>query len=292
MYELIRVAERSYYIDCPSKIGIIKTGDDRVVLIDSGNSKDTGKKIKRILDENGWTLDAIYNTHSHGDHIGANNYLQKQTGCKIYAKGIEKDFTVHPILESLYIYGGYSPRELRSRFLLAEESGAEELCDGVLPDGVSMIPLPGHSFDMVGFLVDDGTAFIGDAYSSAQTLDKYGIGFIHDVRSYIETLRDIRNINARVFVPSHAEAVERVDEIADYNLRKTEEIIESILEFSIEPICFDELLKKLFDKYSLNLSFEQYALVGSTVRSYLAYLRNEERVDALFIDNRMLWKRK
>ena len=93
-------------------------------------------------------------------------------------------------------------------------------------------------------------------------------------------------------MPSHAEAVERVDEIADYNLRKTEEIIESILEFSIEPICFDELLKKLFDKYSLNLSFEQYALVGSTVRSYLAYLRNEERVDALFIDNRMLWKRK
>ena len=97
MYELIQAAENSYYIQSPAKIGLIKVSDTEVCLIDSGNDKDAGKKVLKVLNANGWTLKAIYNTHSHADHIGGNQYLQKQTGCPIYAPGIEADFTNHPI---------------------------------------------------------------------------------------------------------------------------------------------------------------------------------------------------
>ena len=96
MYELIRVSENDWYFDCPAKIGLVKTGADRVCLIDSGSDKDAGKKVKRVLDVSGWTLEAIYNTHSHADHIGGNRYLQKQTGCRVYAPGIERDFLSIP----------------------------------------------------------------------------------------------------------------------------------------------------------------------------------------------------
>jgi hypothetical protein len=47
MYELIRAGERSYYIDCPAKIGLYDTGDG-VCLIDSGNDKDAGRKVSGI----------------------------------------------------------------------------------------------------------------------------------------------------------------------------------------------------------------------------------------------------
>ena len=96
MYELIQVAANSYYIQSPAKIGLIKLSGDDVCLIDSGNDKDAGRKVRQILDANGWHLTAIYNTHSNADHIGGNQYLQKQTGCKIYAPGIDCDFTCHP----------------------------------------------------------------------------------------------------------------------------------------------------------------------------------------------------
>ena len=97
MYELIQVAENSYYIQSPAKIGLVKVSEKDVCLIDTGNDKDTGKKVKKVLDANGWQLKAIYNTHSNEDHIGGNKYLQTQSGCKIYAPGIECDFTNHPI---------------------------------------------------------------------------------------------------------------------------------------------------------------------------------------------------
>lgn len=35
------------------------------------------------LRKNGWNLNYIFNTHHHGDHVGANLQLQKLTGCKI-----------------------------------------------------------------------------------------------------------------------------------------------------------------------------------------------------------------
>ena len=39
------------------------------------------------------------------------------------------------------------------------------------------------------------------------------------------------------------------------------------------------------------MTFEQYVLVGSTVKSYLAWLKDTGRLTALFEDNRLLWRR-
>ena len=64
MYELIQVSDRSYYIQCPAKIGLVRLNDTDVCLIDSGNDKDAGRKVRQILDSNNWRLTAIYNTHS------------------------------------------------------------------------------------------------------------------------------------------------------------------------------------------------------------------------------------
>lgn len=88
----------------PAKIGIVKVSEKEVCLIDSGSDKDAGRRVRKILDEQGWKLTAIYNTHSNADHIGGNRYLQQQTGCKIYAPGMECDFTNHPVLELSFLY--------------------------------------------------------------------------------------------------------------------------------------------------------------------------------------------
>lgn len=289
MYELICLSENCYYIDCPSKIGVVKLSDNEVCIIDSGNNKDTGKKIKRILDENGWALKAIYNTHSNADHIGGNRYLAEQTGCKIYAPSVECAMTRHTILEPAFLYGGYPPKELRSKFFLAEESSAEYLTEEALPEGIKLLRLDGHFFSMVGFLAPDGVAFIADCLSSEATLDKYGIGVIYDVDAYIKTLEEIKTIDAKTFVPSHAEPTGDITELADYNIKKVQQTAEKIVRYCKEPITFDELLKKLFDDMQLNLSLEQYALVGSSVRSYLSYLKDNNRIKSIILDNRLLW---
>ena len=57
-------------------------------------------------------------------------------------------------------------------------------------------------------------------------------------------------------------------------------------------ITFEELLKNIFDKYKLSINANQYVLVGSTIKSYLSYLLNEDKIIYEFINNKMLWKHK
>ena len=291
MFELIQITDRTYYIQSPAKIGLVKLNDGEVCLIDSGNDKDAGRKIRQVLDANGWKLAAIYNTHANADHIGGNQYLQRQTGCKIYAPGTDCGITRHPILEPAFLYGGYPVKELRHKFLLAQESDAQELTPDALPEGFEMIPLPGHFFDMVGFRTPDDVVFLADCLSSRETLDKYQIGFIYDVAAYLNTLEAVKTMQARVFVPSHAAATESIADLAQYNIDKVRQIAERIVALCAEPLCFEVILQRLFAVYGLRMSFEQYVLVGSTVRSYLAWLKDTGRLTGLFEDNMLLWQR-
>ena len=291
MYELNHITGGSYYIQSPSKMGLVKLSDTDVCLIDSGNDKDAGRKVRQLLDANGWHLTAIYNTHSNADHIGGNRYLQGQTKCKIYAQGIECDITRHPVLEPAFLYGGFPPKDLRHKFLMAQESDAKELTPGVLPEGFALLQLPGHFFHMVGFRSPDDVVYLADCLSSRETLDKYQIGFIYDVAAYLDTLEKVKTMQAAAFVPAHAEVTEDIAPLAQYNIDKVHEIADHIVELCTEPIIFEELLKKLFDDYGLTLTFEQYVLVGSTVKSYLAWLKDTGRLTVLFEDNRLLWRR-
>lgn len=290
MYELIQVLNNTYYINCPAKIGLYLDVDKGVYLIDSGNDKEAGRKVRQILDKNGWTLRAILCTHSHADHIGGCKYLQAQTGCKVYSPGVERDFTRHTLLEPALLYGGFPPKALRHKFLMAQESDADELASVELPEGFEIIPLPGHCFEMVGFRTPDDVVFIADCLSSRATLEKYRIGFIYDVQAYLDTLEKVKSLSGAFFVPSHAEACEDVSELAQYNIDTANEIAGRIKVFCAKPVNFETLLKRLFDEYALELSFEQYALVGSTVKSYLAWLMDKGQLKAKCESNLLLWE--
>ena len=291
MFELIQVSEQTYYIQSPAKIGLVRLNGSDVCLIDSGNDKDAGRKVRQILDRNGWKLTAIYNTHSNADHIDGNQYLQKQTGCKVYAPGIDCAFTRHPVLEPSFLYGGYPCKALRHKFLMAQPSDALELTPDAMPAGFEIIPLPGHFFDMVGFRTPDDVVFLADCLSSRETLAKYQIGFIYDVDAYLKTLEEVKNMQAKMFIPAHAEAAEEIAGLAQYNINKVLEIAEKITDVCAQPICFEAILQKLFEHYGLQMSIEQYVLVGSTVRSYLAWLKDAGRLNYLFENSTMLWER-
>lgn len=290
MYELIQAAPRTYYIQCPAKMGLWRLTDTDVVLIDSGNDKDAGRKVQKILDTQGWHLACILNTHANADHNGGNALLQQRLGAPAYAPGIEATITSHPILEPAFLYGGYPPKPLRNKFLLAQKSDCHPLTEDTLPEGITMEPLPGHFFEMCGYRTADGVWFLADCLSGANIVEKYHVNFIYDVAGYLETLDKICALEGKLFIPAHAEPTEDIRPLAELNRTKVLEIIGVITDFCREPRGFADILQQLFAHYQLTMDFNQYVLVGSTIRSYLSYLLDQGRVSAEFTDNRLLWR--
>lgn len=292
MYELVFLTERMGYVDCPAKIGIYIINNEEIALIDSGNNKGAATKVLRIAEERGWKIRMILCTHAHADHIGGNRHIQQKTGCKIYAPLGELDGVCHPIWEPISLFGARPPKALRHGFLLADESIAEPLTEAIMPEGLSILPLPGHTQDMVGFLSADGAAYLADAMASEGTIGKYGIPFLYDPGIYMETLDRIASMEAKIFVGSHIAPAEDIAPLARFNRAATEKVIDQILSAAAEPIGFEALLAKLFESYALAMSIDQYALVGSTVRSYLSYLLDEGRIENVIENGMLLWKSK
>ncbi len=286
--ELIKLGEKTYYIKNRTNIGIYKITEDEVYIIDSGNDKEAGKKILKILEENNWKLKGIISTHSNADHIGGNHLLQEKTNCKIYSRGIEKCFTEYPILEPSFLYGGKPFKELTNKFLLANPSQVEEI-DGNLPDGLEYLNLKGHFFDMIGIKTSDNIYFLGDSIFSEETINKYHIFFIYDVKEYLNTLDFLETLNGKLYIPSHTDLRDNIKDLIKINKNKINEIIEKILDYLKTPKTFEDILKYLFDEYNLLMNANQYILIGSTLKSYISYLIDENKITYEFINNKMFF---
>ena len=129
--ELVQVGKNTFYLDNPTNIGIYLVNNKDVYLIDSGNNKDAGKKILKIINEHNWQVLGIINTHSHADHIGGNNVIQNRTNCAIFSSEIENSFISNTILEPSILYGGYPFNSLLNKTLMAKESSSILIDDNI-----------------------------------------------------------------------------------------------------------------------------------------------------------------
>lgn len=290
MHELIQLTEHDYYIEGMSKIGLVRVGDREVVLIDSGNDEEDGKRVLQFLKEKGWVLTAIFNTHSHADHIGGNGLLQKNTGCKIYANGMECSCINNPFFEPISFYGAMPIKELTNRFFLANKSTATPLCKAALPEGFEVVFLPGHTLDMVGYITPDKTAFLGDSVLSEKMLKRHKICYLLDTAKTLQTLENLKQIKAENFVASHAPVVQDIAPLADLNIAAIRTAEQKILKLCQTPQNFETLLQQLFFEYNLRMTAAQYVLIGSTVRSYLTALNEQGKIKYSFKENQMLWE--
>ncbi len=289
MYELEQIGKQSYYINCPAKIGVYKQTDTDIYLIDSGNDREAGKKVLKIVNQNRWKIKGIINTHSNADHIGGNSYLQEQTGCLIFTGGIEAAFTRFPVLEPSFLYGGFPCKELRGKFLMAKESNVSDFSSPQFPKELELLPLPGHFFDMIGIRTPDNTLFIADCVSSPQILEKYGVTFIYDVAQYLTTLNKLEQLQADIFVPSHATPTNNIHTLAAINRSKVYEIQTKIAEICNTPQTIDAIIQSIFNVYNLTMTIEQYVLVGSTIRSYLSWMKDENVIEIIIENAALKW---
>ena len=289
MFELNQLGANTFVIKNITNIGVYRNPDNSVYLIDTGLDDQTAEKILHVLDKQQWCVKAIINTHSNADHIGGNYYIQQKTGCPVFSPGMEAVFTRYPIIDPSFLYGGYPCRELRSKFFFAKGTEALEFTDPAFPKEMAVIPLPGHYFDMAGLRTPDDVVFVADSVCSRKTLEKYGITFIYDVAAYLVTLEKLKKLKAAVFVPAHADAIGDMEELAELNRQKVLEIAAEIKHACETPQLFENVLKTVFDRYHLKMNFQQYVLIGSTVRSYLAWMKDAGELDAAFEENRMLW---
>ncbi len=293
--ELEFVTENVGYIPGAVNVGVVRRGG-KVIVIDTGLDRDSGRSIKRVLEEQGLEPTAIINTHSHADHFGGNDYLVRNTGATVYASSVESGIIQNPILEPLYLFHGAAPiKNLRNKFVLAKPSPVHHILEpgSVTIEGVELevVPLQGHSLNQVGVLVED-VLFCADTVFSGRVIDKYRVPVVQDVGSHLATLERLSETGHSLFVPSHTKPVDDITPLVDRNLETVRTIIADLLSLLGEEKTAEELQRELCTMYGLDLNVvQQYYLIHTTVMAYLSHLHESEMVEITLRGNSLHWKR-
>jgi len=287
-----KLGERTWLLPTGVNVGLWE-GREGAVLIDSGGDKESGRQIRQVLDQRGWSLRLIVNTHSNADHVGGNAYLQKQTGCQIAATRLEAAFITDPVLEPSFLWGAAPFRELQGKFLQAAPSSV----GAVIPDSgpipgtdLEAVPLPGHFLQMTGVLTPDGVLFAGDALFGEEVLAKHPVFFLYDVAAHLRTLQRLQTLAAQWVVPGHGRPVREAGPLVAANRAALERIADVVSSFCSRPAGFEEILAELCRVFAIELNPSQYVLVGGTLRAYLAWLADRGTVRPSFESGRMLWR--
>ena len=286
--ELKQIGPKTFCIEHDTNIGIHFTDDGRMYLIDTG-SKGDGEKIDEILSREGWVPSCIINTHTHIDHIGGYEFLMRKYGIPAYCTDYDMAFAHYSELEAAYMNGGYPAEKLRTIFAHPGMIGFRSI-EKETPDGIDWTYLPGHSFGMIGIRTSDDIWFLGDSYLSRNFLKQYTFGFIYNVEAYIDTLKKLKEFKGALFVPSHGILETDIVPSLEQNLRSVAEMCSMICETCREYRGQDEILQQMYERLRMHARPAQHALLSSTVKSYLTYLQDRNKLECRFVDNIMKWR--
>jgi glyoxylase-like metal-dependent hydrolase (beta-lactamase superfamily II) len=281
---------RTFVLRGPANVGVFVPGDSQAVLVDAGNDEDAGRKILQACKGAGLGVACIANTHSNADHCGGNAFIQARTSCRIAATRAEAAFIELPILEPSYLWGGFPVASLRNKFLMAKPSRVTDVIEpaGPVPGTeLEAVPLPGHFFGMVGFMTPDRVFFAADAVAGEEILSKYHVFYYHDLAAQLETLDVLARLDADWVVPSHAAPTRDIRPLVAANRAKILEIAAFLVDAVAQPTSLDDLLARLCEHYGIVLNAAQYVLIGSTLRSYVAWLEGCGAISVRFEPSRM-----
>ena len=296
--ELKKITGRVFYIPNPANIGVVKDGAKSAILIDTGLDDDTGRKVLRLLDENGLSVTAIINTHSHADHCGGNRYIKDKTGATIYAPEVESAIIQYPSLEPLYLFSGASPiKDLQNKFLMARPSDVDYV---IKKDErrlkfseieLGIVPLQGHAPNQIGVEVDD-ILFCADSLFSDDVLKRHKIPFYADIDKTRETLRFLKDSDYKYYVPSHAEPREDLTALVDANLEAIDSVEKYLLDSFHGEKTTESVLKDLCDHYEIDMKgTQQYYLMNTVTMAYLSSLHKREKLKVKVKENSLFWEK-
>jgi len=291
---LTPIRGNSYFCNGIFSIGVY-IHNKAAILIDSGSDERSAKDALDALQEHGYKIAAIINTHCHPDHCGGNSFFQKLfPDIKIFSSDAEKAFIEDPQVAPRCFCGGAAPfAGLQNKHIAPQNFSVvtdiiapyKDQTITILGAEFKIVTLQGHTPGMIGVITPDDVLYSGDALFGEETLRKHPILFYTDIEKTLATFHKLARLELDTCVLYHGGIINNLAHIAKQHEEKvlhTQATILAILQQ--ESLSIDALTQKIMQLYKISDNMIAFTLTQTAIRAYLTYLEKQQKIKLIVHD--------
>jgi glyoxylase-like metal-dependent hydrolase (beta-lactamase superfamily II) len=287
---LEKIGGRTYAIHYPSSVGIYVLPNQECILIDSGASQVYASRTLRIIEQQGWKLQAIINTHSHGDHSGGNKYLQDSSGCRIYTSSLEAAYLNHPVLAAYSLYHSVPMLEFKNKYYTVPSGTINTVIQGdeleFQGEKMQIRKLPGHSLGHIGIETPDKVLFAGDSLVDKKIIAQSGFYHLEDIESQFKTLEILKQ--SQLIYLSHGGLLDNGEAVIQSNQELLNNNLDLLATIIGKGCTREEMVSRLADK-GVKVNKKNYFRLLISTSAYAAFLHNTGRVQIAVQEGRLVF---
>jgi len=274
---IIQVKDNTYCINVGmSYIPFYKLNDKDIILMDTGVMKDK-EKLEAFLDENGFDVKGIINSHAHPDHIGNNKYFKEKYNCIIAmpmyeaqicssAMNLKTYYSNNTLTEVKDIYGFMI---FETDVFISDKQSEINFCGA----DFKIMHTPGHSPSHICLTTPDNVGYVGDALISYEMIESAKIPFGFVLLEDLKSKDKLLSLDCDKYIIAHKGIYEDITNLIADNIKFYISRAEETLEFIDGKMTMGEITKAAVKNFHVRVNnIYKYDLIARMLRAYVDYL--------------------
>ena len=255
----------------------------QAIMIDSGLKNPDREGILSLLKREKIHVSALLTSHFHPDHIGNHSALVARYGCTVYMTPYADLISQEPFNLLSIGYEVVAPGEQRKPLSWRADQIIPRNASAIEVDGVqfSLLWLPGHMVEQVGYVTPDGVAYLGDTLLSDHVLQPMKLPYYTCLRLDLETKESLRKLHCKRYILAHNGVYEDIGGLIDRNSSAIYNQLEMIEQLACQWMTFEQLCVAVLTHLGIDLN-EMRRVVGAkrNIRVLMEHLVETGRLTA------------
>lgn len=256
--------------------------ENQWILMDSGAAFDRNELLS-YLRENDITVCAVLCSHAHFDHVENCGILKETFGTKIIMSAFDAGAVRDGVSLKSCFYS-HTAEENRKKngdmiFRADDIFCADTECVSVCGETFKIISLPGHAASHVGFVTQDGVAYLADSMFGSGELEAGGLLYMLSWPESMETIKMIGKSPYEYFVLSHSGIYTDIKGLSEKNTARLEALLNDLYGLFDHELTLDQLVNRVICHYGYRVkNIEKARLFERIVRAMAEALLEDGRL--------------
>ncbi|GAU78847.1 MBL fold metallo-hydrolase [Fusibacter sp. 3D3] len=284
--EIINVFGNTYCIDTGmTYIPFYKLNEKEIVLLDSGYGNSEREGINMLIDDNGYRVYGIINSHAHIDHVGNNMFFKEKDKAIIAMTRLEAALCSSEESVKAY-FGGHTLKSVRGHFetMISETDILIDSEDELLEMGgvvFKIIPTPGHSPAHISIITPDNVVYVGDTLISYEVMRGAKMPYAFILSVDFLSKKKLSTLNCEHFIVAHKGIYSNIENLVDDNIAFYKHRAQRVYDVINKPMTLEEILRAVICEFDINVkSIHKQRVINRMMCSFVDYLIEIEQLTA------------